>query len=183
MADQGFPSQHTTTTTVTASSTRVQPNLRLDTDYLKTRSGSLKIVQVALDFLGFLCISISGYALTSQGNFFDFVTVFGFWFTGILLVLYVFHVVEKFFKIPWIKIELVFCGVWTIFYLIGSTFVAGLMSYSAAMGVAAFFGYLAMIAYGYDAFLKYQAMINGELAQGERHVSRTTTSTVTTPAY
>lgn len=46
MADQGFPSQHTTTTTVTASSTRVQPELRLDTSYLRTRPGTLKCIQI-----------------------------------------------------------------------------------------------------------------------------------------
>lgn len=56
----------------------------------------------ALNFLGFFCVAISGLAL--QANFFDTIAVFGFWFTGILLVLYLFHIVEKFYKIPWLKI-------------------------------------------------------------------------------
>jgi hypothetical protein len=48
----------------------------------------------------------------------------GFWFTGILLVFYLFHIVEKFFKIPWLKVELVFCVVWAVLYMIASTLAA-----------------------------------------------------------
>lgn len=44
----------------------------------------------------------------------------GFWFTGILLALYLFHIVEKFYQIPWLKIEFVFCAVWTGLYLIAA---------------------------------------------------------------
>jgi uncharacterized membrane protein len=92
----------------------------------------------------------------------------GFWFTGILLVFYVFHVIERFFRIPWIQIELIFCAIWTLLYLIAaisvSTVNAG--SYTAA----AFFGFCAMVAYGYDTWLKFNAHRAGEIAQGERRV-------------
>lgn len=44
-----------------------------------------------------------------------------FWFTGILLGLYLFHIVEKFYKIPWLKMEFVFCALWTILYLIAAS--------------------------------------------------------------
>lgn len=182
MADQGFPGQHTTTTTVTATNTSVQTDIRFDPLYIRTLPGMLKCAQIALNFLGFLCISVSGLALSSQPSFFDTIAGFGFWFTGIMLALYLFHIVEKFYKIPWLKIELVFCALWTLFYLIASTMVAGLTSYSAALGVAAFFGFCAMVVYGYDAFLKYQAVVSGDIAQGERHVTKTT-STVSSPAY
>lgn len=43
-----------------------------------------------------------------------------FWFTGILLALYLFHIVEKFYQIPWLKIEFVFCAIWTGLYLIAA---------------------------------------------------------------
>jgi hypothetical protein len=39
-----------------------------------------------------------------------------------------------------------------------------------------------MIAYGYDAFLKFNAVRSGALAQGERVVTKSS-STVTSPAY
>lgn len=49
MADQGFPGQHTTTTTVT-SNTTVQTNIRYDPIYIKTIPGILKIVQIVSTF-------------------------------------------------------------------------------------------------------------------------------------
>lgn len=182
MADQGFPSQHTTTTTMTATNTAVQTDIRFDPVYIRTVPGMLKCAQIALNFLGFFCIAVSSLGLHSQASFFDTIAGFGFWFTGILLALYLFHIVEKFYKIPWLKIELVYCGLWTLFYLVAATMVAGLTSYSAALGFAAFFGFCAMVVYGYDAFLKYQGVSNGDIAQGERHVTKTT-STVSSPAY
>lgn len=44
MADPGFPSQHTTTTTVI--NTEVISNLRFDNTYLFTLPGKLKIAQI-----------------------------------------------------------------------------------------------------------------------------------------
>jgi hypothetical protein len=54
--------------------------------------------------LGFICITISYRAITSRGSWFNTVAMGGFWFTGILLALYLFHVIEKFYRIPWLKI-------------------------------------------------------------------------------
>nr|CAD7447253.1 unnamed protein product [Timema bartmani] len=104
MAEQGFPNQHVTTTTVTASNTTVQTNLRFDPLYIRTIPGILKVVQIVLNLLGFICISVSWGATTSRGSWFNTVAMTGFWFTGIMLALYLFHVVEKFYKIPWLKI-------------------------------------------------------------------------------
>lgn len=44
MADPGFPSQHTTTTTVT--NTEIISNLRYDNTYLYTIPGKLKLAQI-----------------------------------------------------------------------------------------------------------------------------------------
>nr|CAH7728408.1 unnamed protein product [Callosobruchus chinensis] len=44
-----------------------------------------------------------------------------FWVTGILLLLYLFHVIEKLYKIPWLKIEFVFDAIWVILYLIAAS--------------------------------------------------------------
>lgn len=43
-----------------------------------------------------------------------------------------------------------------------------LESYQAA----AFFGFCAMVAYGYDAFLKFRGVQSGELAQCQSHTVR-----------
>ncbi|XP_018319524.1 CKLF-like MARVEL transmembrane domain-containing protein 4 [Agrilus planipennis] len=179
MPDAGFPNAHTTTTTIT-SNTRVQTNIRYDPKYIKTKGGILKIVQIVLNLLGFICIQCSGFPGNSRGSFFDTVSMTGFWFTGILLLFYLFHVIEKLYKIPWLKIEFFYCFVMVCMYLICSCLAAtfGVEGYA----VAAFFGFCAMVAYGLDTFLKYKAIRSGEIAQGEREVQKQTT-TVTTPAY
>ncbi|KAI8427337.1 hypothetical protein MSG28_001916 [Choristoneura fumiferana] len=178
MAEAGFPGQHTTTTTVT-SSTTVQTNIRFDPSYIKTVPGILKIVQAGASLLGFICVQVASYR-SSRSSFFAWISMMAFWFTGLLLGLYLFHLVEKFYKIPWLKIELVFCGLWTFFYLIASSLVVA-WSVISAFAAAAFFGYAAMLAYLIDAYLKYRAVQDGGLAQGTRVVSRQTAATVTTP--
>ncbi|XP_063977526.1 CKLF-like MARVEL transmembrane domain-containing protein 4 [Diachasmimorpha longicaudata] len=180
--ESGFPGQHTTTTTVTTSSTTHQRNIRLDVSYVRTLPGMLKVAQVILDLLGFICITVSRYSNHSRGNWFNTVAMGGFWFTGILLALYIFHVVEKFYRIPWIKIELIFCGMWTVFYLLAASLAADYARVTEGYGVAAFFGFCAMCVYGFDAWLKFRAFKTGAPAQGE-HVITKHTSTVTSPAY
>ncbi|XP_066584237.1 CKLF-like MARVEL transmembrane domain-containing protein 4 [Prorops nasuta] len=180
--DQGFPGQHTTTTTVTTTTTTTQPNIRFDPSYIRTLPGILKVVQITLNLIGFICITCSYVSNTSsRGGWFNTVAMGGFWFTGIVLVLYLFHIVEKFSRIPWLKIEFVFCSIWTVFYLLAASLAADHTKYSEAFGVAAFFGFCAMIAYGYDAWLKFNAARSGALAQGQHTPKQV--STVTSPAY
>lgn len=180
MADPNFPSRHTTTTTVT-SNTAVQTDLRFDPSYIRTIPGMLKIGELVINLLGFICIEASGaFSYHSRGSWFNFVAMTAFWFTGFLLAFYLFHVIEKFFKIPWLKIEFGFCAIWTLFYLIAASLAAAF--YVEAYSAAAFFGFCGMVAYGFDAYLKFKAVQNGELAQGER-VIRKETSTVTSPTY
>ncbi|XP_053973509.1 CKLF-like MARVEL transmembrane domain-containing protein 4 [Hylaeus anthracinus] len=181
MMDQGFPGQHTTTTTVTTTSTTTQPNIRFDTSYIRTVPGMLKVAQVAFNLLGFICITASSQGNTSRGGWFNTVAMIGFWCTGILLVFYLFHIVEKFSKIPWLKVEFIYCAIWTAFYLLAAALAADYAKVVEAFGAAAFFGFCAMVAYGYDAWLKFQGVRSGALAQGQ--YSPKQVSTVTSPAY
>jgi hypothetical protein len=181
MADPGFPGQHTTTTTVQSTSTSVHTNIRFDSSYVKTFHGIGKCVQLLLNILGFICIECSGVLSTlSRGAFFNFVAMFAFWFTGILLAFYLFHLIEKFYRVPWLKLEFVYCCVWTGLYLIASSLAVSFNS--EAYIAAGFFGFCAMVAYGIDAFLKFKAIQSGQIAQGERVINKQTT-TVTSPAY
>lgn len=77
-----------------------------------------------LNFTGFLCVTFTIYKHLDRGAFFDTVAMTGFWFTGIMLILYLFHVVEKLHLIPWLKIEFAFCALWTFLYLIASALLA-----------------------------------------------------------
>ncbi|XP_028173346.1 CKLF-like MARVEL transmembrane domain-containing protein 4 [Ostrinia furnacalis] len=178
MAEVGFPGQHTTTTTVT-SNTVVQTNLRFDPLYLKTIPGILKLIQVVSSLVGFICIQASWLSYLGKSVYFSWVAMIAFWFTGILLGLYLFHMVEKFYKIPWLKIELGFCAVWTFLYLLAA--ILAVTVHSDAHSAAAFFGFVAMFAYAADAYLKWRAARAGGLAQGTRVVSKQTTSVEAPP--
>ncbi|RZC37058.1 hypothetical protein BDFB_013343 [Asbolus verrucosus] len=90
----------------------------------------------------------------------------GFWLTVFLLILYLFHNVEKFYKVPWLKIELFYCSLWASLYLIAACLAAtfGIEAFSAA----AFFGFCAMLMYCVEGFFKFKALRNGEPAQHPR---------------
>ncbi|XP_060517165.1 CKLF-like MARVEL transmembrane domain-containing protein 4 [Cylas formicarius] len=182
MSDPGFPGQHSTTTTVKSSTTAVDTTIRFDGSYIRTLPGMLKISQVSLNLLGFICIEAGGpWAYHSRGVWFNFVAMTGFWLTLILLALYLFHIIERFYKIPWLKFELGYCGLWAGLYIIAASLALS-FTHVEAFIAAGFFGFCAMIAYALDAFLKYKAVQSGQLAQGERMVSKQTTA-VNSPTY
>lgn len=58
--------------------------------------------------IGFLCVQISGDSQT-RSQFFSTIAMIAFWFSGVLLVLYLFHAIYVLSKVPWIKIEFFFC--------------------------------------------------------------------------
>ncbi|CAH2105134.1 unnamed protein product [Euphydryas editha] len=152
-------------------------DLRFDPSYLKTTPGMVKIAAIVLNLLGFICIQSSAFWSNSRGVYFNVVAQGAFWFTGIFLLLYLLHFVEKFHNFMWLKVELVACALFAFLYLIASTIVVAFGS--AAYSAAGFFGYLAMVLYGFDAFLKARAIKSGELAQGSFVVTKQTH--VTTP--
>lgn len=172
--------------------------------------------------IGFLCIQFSSHSGITSAQFFSTIAMISFWFTGILLVLYLFHVIYVFSKVPWVKIEFFFCLGATLFLGLTSALVIskGVGLFTAA-GVSIintynlivpnwlnfrcsqtnrinfyslfcsplwwisrlwsilffffqFFGFVAMCAYGYDAFLKYK-MYNTVVTNV---ITRTTTVTV-----
>lgn len=161
-----------TTVTVTQTNTVVQPQIRYDKTYIQTVPGILKAIVIVLNLIGFICIEVSQWSHHSRGGFFNFVAMTGFWFSGLMLLFYMFHVVEKFFKIPWLKIEFGFYALWTLLYLLAS--ILAVTFFATAYTVAGFFGFLAMIAYGYDAWVKFGLVRAGAIAQGTRSVNQTT---------
>ena len=96
-----------------------------------------------------------------------------FWVTLILLIMYLFHVIEKFHVIPWLLIEMVFCGVWTILYFSTLIDCATYSSKVSALGAAAFFSFVAVGVYGYDAFLKWIGWRAGHIPQAQTQAEET----------
>lgn len=126
--EQGFPGAHVTN--VAGTTTTVEPRFRYDPSYVRTLPGQLKIVQMVghhikikltknlnaftiwklyfcfqiLNLLGCIFITSSQYSYHGRAGYFNTIAMGGFWFTGILLVMYLFHIIEKFHGIPWLKI-------------------------------------------------------------------------------
>uniref|UniRef100_A0A915DCB6 MARVEL domain-containing protein n=1 Tax=Ditylenchus dipsaci TaxID=166011 RepID=A0A915DCB6_9BILA len=155
-------------------------NISLDMDYVRTLPGLLKCLEIAFDFLCFVCVLVGGPAYYAGVGWSTFVSVFGFVITLTLLMLYIFHVVDTMPQVPWIVGEMVYCFAWTIFYFIaGSVLAVASVSHPHAGGwtVAAFFAFLALITYGLDCYLKFLAWKNNEKATGG-YGNRNTTNTV-----
>lgn len=84
-----------------------------------------------LDILGFICIQVSDFSHSATGQFFSTIAMTAFWFTAILLALYLFQLVYVFTKIPWITVEFYFCLIATLSLMVTS-------SLAASKGVGAF---------------------------------------------
>jgi hypothetical protein len=62
----------------------------------------------------------------------EFVAGTGFWISGTLLIFYFCHVMEHFNGIPWMKIEMGICGLWTMFFFASGIALAVKIRYSLA---------------------------------------------------
>ncbi|XP_072936295.1 CKLF-like MARVEL transmembrane domain-containing protein 4 [Epargyreus clarus] len=139
---------------------------RFDPSYVRTLPGMAKIAVIVLNLLGFICIQSSAFWSNGRGVYFNVVAHLGLWFSLAMLLLYMFHVVERYHKIKWLHVEMVACGAIAFLYLIASTIVVAFGA--AAYSAAGFFGYLAMVVYGFEAFLAARAVRAGAPAQGAR---------------
>ncbi|KAI6183183.1 MARVEL domain-containing protein [Aphelenchoides bicaudatus] len=160
---------YTTRTEYVPAYSTVECRAKPDMTYLQTLPGLLKIIIIVLNILVFFCVAIGGPGYYAGIGWATFVATFGFTISLILLLLYLFHVVDMMPNIPWIVGEMVYCFAWTIFYFIAaSVLVVAAASYRGTFfwAVAAFFAFAAMCAYGFDAYLKFLAWKRDEKATG-----------------
>jgi len=167
--------------TTTITETHVQTNIRWDPSYIKTIPGGLKVAGIIINLVVFICVMSSGvhFRELTTAEWTDFVAMTAFWVTGILLIFYLLHVIEKFHVIPWMTIEMGFTILWAFFYLTCSIDLAiNAKKYgNNAFAAASFFGFVAMGVYGFDGFLKFKGWKAGQIAQGERVVQQAETAT------
>lgn len=163
-------------TTQTVTETHVQTNLRWDPGYIKSIPGALKLGAGLLDLVCLICVLCASPYWREQpvGEWYIFVCMTAFWVTIILLIMYLLHAIEKFHVIPWLMLEFGFYALWAFFYFTAAIATAVQGQHSAALAAAGFFGFAAMFVYGVDAFFKFRGWRAGQLAQGERKVTRTT---------
>ncbi|XP_064467479.1 CKLF-like MARVEL transmembrane domain-containing protein 4 isoform X2 [Ornithodoros turicata] len=164
MQSQGFPDSHTTTVTSTTTKTA---GFQFDPSYLRTVPGLLKVAQLVISLIGFICSQIAAFSLSTI-NWYGFVSMTAFWVTLVLLLFYLFHLIERIKFIPWLLAELIYCGVWALLYFTAAVAAAVKGKWEEALAAAAFFGFVAMALYGADAFFKYKGWKAGDVAQGER---------------
>ncbi|XP_063592532.1 CKLF-like MARVEL transmembrane domain-containing protein 4 [Penaeus indicus] len=101
MADPGFPTSPTAANAAPPSMPGL-PGIRFDPIYFRSIPGILKCVQMVLNLVGYICVMCSVQSDAYTASWFSFVSMTGFWVTGILLVLYLMHVLEKFHMVPWV---------------------------------------------------------------------------------
>lgn len=131
--------------------------VRFDKGYVQTVPGLLKLVQIVCNIVGFICIKLSWTWFSSI--FYNILYWFAIIVSGLLLFLYTFHFVEKFDKLPWLKWEFAYCCLVCLTY-IGLSIFATTIGESVGYAVG-FFGLCAIIAYGFDGYLKYKAWKRG----------------------
>lgn len=136
-----------------------------DTSYIRTPPGMLKLAQLVNALIGFICAEMAD-KYGGASNWFSFVAMTGFWITLVLLVFYMLHLLEKLLFIPWPQAELGYTALWAALYFIAAAVAASKGGDEEALAAAAFFGFVGMILYGFDAFLKYKAWKSGASSYG-----------------
>lgn len=86
---------------------------------------------------------MSDHKTNGSSQFFSTISMISFWFSGVLLVLYLFHVIYVLSKVPWIKIEFFFC--------VGAAFCLGISS-----AVIVGHGIATLIAAGVRIYKRYK---------------------------
>lgn len=89
--------------------------------------------------IGFILVQCSQHSAIGSAQFFSTIAMIAFWFSLLLLVLYLFHAIYVFHKIPWTKIEFYFCVGATLFLMLSSSLIIakGVTLFTAA-GVSIF---------------------------------------------
>ncbi|XP_061421630.1 CKLF-like MARVEL transmembrane domain-containing protein 7 [Lethenteron reissneri] len=146
-----------TPTTTAAASGGQNPGL-VDKDYPRTLSGLLKIVQMVLVFVAFLCISCSRtWTNYSALRYFETTTLWFFFTVLILFIIFLFRLHKRITFIHWPLTELIHYVISFILLLIASITVAANAGSIGSLIVGTIFGFLATGAYGFGAWFTYRS--------------------------
>ncbi|XP_074645398.1 plasmolipin-like [Tubulanus polymorphus] len=167
MADPMPTSYETNTTTTTKSST----NIGFHKEYLKTIPGILKIVEIVLDLIIIICVSI---VYMRASGWFGFLYGSAIVLTIILFASFLFGLIYK-MPGPWPLFVFVFYLVYTILFLITSIVLAVYGWVDASIAAACFFSFAATAVYAVDTFFMFREWRNGPTV-----IASTTTSTTVT---
>lgn len=154
----------------------------IDRAYVKSIIGIIKVVMAILSLIAFICCA-SGRsencddAYSSTYNYFEFVSISCF-LTAITLWFFFVLTLDRrvFFKlIPWPLVELIYCAVYAIFYLIADIVIAAQSCGKDSNKAAAAFGFFAFFAVGAHIFFTFRQW------RESRAAASTTTATPKSP--
>jgi hypothetical protein len=124
--------------------------------------------------INLIIINVAPVWFPATGNFNATISI-AWWYTLVMLLLFLFHVPEKFYTLPWLPVEIGVTSIVTLLYFIASLLV--ILQRDTTHTIGGIFGFITTAGYGYSGYLKFTAWKNGELAQGTMSRSTTTTTT------
>ncbi|KAJ8400449.1 hypothetical protein AAFF_G00395730 [Aldrovandia affinis] len=183
----GFDGEASNTSMISGASSPYQPTtepvhsrnvlggIRCDTEYLKSNFGILKIIEVVLSLIAFICIETVMMCLPCGGvYFFEFVSCSALVVTSILLLVFSLNVHIKVPHVNWSLTDLVNTAASTFFFLLASIVLAALNHKSGAEITAVVFGFLVTSVYGFNTFLAVRQWHTGDGGPGTGQASEYT---------
>ncbi|XP_006130609.2 CKLF-like MARVEL transmembrane domain-containing protein 4 [Pelodiscus sinensis] len=181
---EGFDGEASSTSMISGASSPYQPTtepvsqrhglggLRCDLDYLRSAFGMVKISEVVLALIAFICIETIMECSPCGGlYFFEFVSCSAFVVTGALLLMFSLNLHTRIPQINWNLTDLVNTGLSTFFFFIASVVLAALNHKTGAEIVAVIFGFLAMIVYAVNMYLAVKKWRMNSSQQNSRQTS------------
>ncbi|KAK3576691.1 hypothetical protein CHS0354_024300 [Potamilus streckersoni] len=132
-----------------------EPKTGFDINYLKTVPGAMKIIEMVLDILGFICalVDISWAGLGS--GFVQWATMSGFIVT---LIFFIFHAFNIFGRLPgfWELYEFVYLIIISVEIAVAAIVCAARASFGPSVIAACIFTAIASVMYIIDTVLAYR---------------------------
>ncbi|NWX53288.1 CKLF4 protein, partial [Steatornis caripensis] len=181
---EGFDGEASSTSMISGASSPYQPTtepvsqrrglsgLRCDLDYLRGTFGRIKLAEVVLALIAFICIETIMECSPCEGlYFFEFVSCSALVVTGVLLLMFSLNLHMRIPQINWNLTDLVNTGLSTFFFFIASVVLAALNHKTGAEIAAVIFGFLAMAVYAVNTYLAIKKWRMNSRQQNSRQTS------------
>ncbi|CAH1801177.1 unnamed protein product [Owenia fusiformis] len=130
----------------------------LDREFVKSIPGILKVVQMVLSLIGFICVTTGNKLICPYGSAFgwyEFVSMGAFWSTFALYLLYLLKCQDRCCACPWLNwnfIELIYLGIVIICWFIAAIVMAVQNCGQGGFQAGSAFGFFALAAYGANEY-------------------------------
>ncbi|XP_062442342.1 CKLF-like MARVEL transmembrane domain-containing protein 4 [Rhea pennata] len=181
---EGFDGEASSTSMIAGASSPYQPTtepvsqrgglrgVRCDPDYVRGAFGRMKLAEVVLALIAFICIETIMECSPCEGlYFFEFVSCSALVVTGVLLLMFSLNLHTRIPQINWNLTDLVNTGLSTFFFSVASVVLAALNHKTGAEIAAVIFGFLAMAVYAVNTYLAIKKWRMNSGQQSSRQTS------------